>query len=100
MGGEFGTKELEEAIVGVMEVGLTLASGFKDGVQFGDFVEFWNKYQDDAVFKQRIQEAYQGISGVPDEVGELDAEDIIRVIALVLPYIPKIIDALKPAPVE
>lgn len=92
---EFGIKETKEAVIGVFEVAIELIKGFKDGVQLGDFVQFWNDFKDDPEFQQKLKDAYEGIGQVPDEIGDLDAYEGVELVGVVLPYIPKIIEAFK-----
>ena len=95
MGGQFGYKETGEVLTGVNEVSLVLIKGFRDGVQFSDFYDFYEHWKNNEEFKEKLKAAYENYNIVPDEVGELDAEDYVGLISIQLPYIPKLIDAIR-----
>jgi hypothetical protein len=90
-----GIKETNEALVGVNELAVFLIGRLKDGVSVGDFTALWDKLQQDAEFKSKLQQAYDGISLVPAEVSELDATEIVSLVLTQATYVPRIIEALK-----
>ena len=66
-----GIKETKEALVGVNEIALHVASKFKDGVQFGDFLSFYNDFVNDADFKAKLHAAWDGYQAIPEEVKDI-----------------------------
>ena len=90
-----GVKETEEMIIAINELACFLVTQFKDGVQFKDFYELYKKLSDDDSFKQKMFDAYRGVSAVPQELGDLDVQEVVGLTSLQLSYIPKILDSLK-----
>ena len=95
MAGEHGIKETKEALEGVMELALFLAERLKDGVGLDDAAAVFDKLKNDDLFTARMKAAYEGIGMIDDEMGDLDAEEIVELAACLLPYIPKLVKAFK-----
>jgi hypothetical protein len=81
-------KELEQLVVGVMELAVLLADRFKDGVQVEDALVIFAKLQSDPVFK----DALVGLGNLPEEVKELEPKDYVEISIKVLQYIPVFIE--------
>jgi hypothetical protein len=91
---KFGIKETKEAIVGINAVSLLLVNRFKDGIQVGDFVAFWEKFQNDADFKAKLQAAYEGYNLIPDEIKDVSLNEASELIALEVSFVPELVKAL------
>lgn len=89
-----GIKETSEAVVGANEIGLKAVSKFKDGVQFNDFVSFYNDFVNDPQFKAVVEAAYNNYQAIPEEAGDLDVGEIIALGTIQISYVPKFIAAL------
>ncbi len=81
-------KELEELVVGVMELALLLADKFKDGVQPADALDIFAVLKSDPKFS----DAVMGLSNIPAEVRDYSVKDGIDLGVKVLEYVPKFID--------
>lgn len=90
-----GIKETQEALVGINEVAILLASRLKDGVGVDDFAAVWEKLNNDAEFKAKLEAAYQGVSQVPSEIKDLDVGEIVSLVMAQAGYVPKLVEALK-----
>lgn len=90
-----GIKETKEALIGVNEVAVLIASKFKDGVQFGDFAAFWEAFKNDAEFKAKMESAYMGYQAIPEEVKDLDIGEGIELAMVQIQYVPKLVAAFK-----
>lgn len=88
---KYGIKETKEALIGVNEVSLELATRFKDGVQVADFTEFYSKLTSDEAFKEKVKAAYDNYQAIPDEVKDVDAGEGIELAVVQLDYTPKFI---------
>lgn len=86
------TKELFEAL---MEMSLVLIDLFKDGVQFKDSIELFQKISSDPVLRAQLVAAYEGYQKIPAEIKDLDAVEGVSLSTCLLTYIPKILDRLK-----
>ena len=84
-------------IIGLMEVGLICVDKFKDGVQFGDFVDIYDSVTKDEAFKAKLLMAFEGYSKIPDELSDLDTSEMVELAICLLTYLPKITKALKKA---
>jgi hypothetical protein len=88
-------KETEEALLAINILSIYLIKQFKDGIQISDFMELYAKITSDKDFKAKMMEAYQGIQKIPEELKDLDLQEIIEITSLQLKFIPEIIDAIK-----
>jgi hypothetical protein len=89
-----GIKETKEMIVGVNEVGIAMINVFKDGIQFKDFGELWDKFKDDAEFKAKVEAAYDNFKAIPEEIKDVDINEGMELAIIQLGYIPKMAAAL------
>lgn len=92
-----GIKETKEALIAVNEVGLTMVKLFADGTQFQDAIDMWKKLSEDAEFKACIATAYEGWNAISGEIADLDVNEALELVSAQLAYIPKFVEALKPA---
>jgi len=90
-----GIEDVKEAMAAVNELGILLFSRFKDGVQFGDFSALWEKLVADEHFKKTLSLAYENYQKIPEELEDLDPEELMELTAVQLSYLPKIIGAIK-----
>lgn len=88
-------KELTEALAGVLELSIVLASAFKDGVQAQDALAIWQEIQSKPPVKAQLIAAFQGLSAIPAEAKDLNLEEGIALTMTVLTYVPRLIEALK-----
>lgn len=91
-----GTKELKEALVGLLKLTAILGASFKDGVQVADFGVIMAKLQEPGV-KAALEAAYQDVEKVPSEVSDLQLSEVLELLPVVIPEIVKVIEALKKA---
>ena len=89
--GKKGVKEIQEALVGVMELSCLLASLFRDGVQAEDFLKLFSALKDDPKFAA----AFAGLKEIPEEVKDLDLSEGMMLAMVMLPYVPKFVESLK-----
>lgn len=90
-----GIKETEEAIVGILKLGLVLWKAFHDGFQFGDVADLWIAFQEDDEFKEALVSAYEGYRNIPDEIGDLSIDEMVDLTGVMLTYLPKYLHAIK-----
>lgn len=90
-----GIMEVKEALVGVNEVAVLIASKFKDGVQFSDFAAFWDAFKNDADFKAKMEAAYNGYQNIPEEVKDLDLAEGLELAMVQIQYVPKLVKAFS-----
>lgn len=85
--------ETREMLVGVMEMAVMMAELFKDGVDVGDFMEMFMRLRSD----DRFVKAFQGMHEIPAEAADLSLEEGAELVGVVMPYVPKIVAAMKKA---
>jgi hypothetical protein len=95
MGGQFGVKESVDVINAAGSVGAAVLKVFKDGVQFSDLTELYSQVVANEEVRNAILEAYNGVSAVPTELGEVDMEDGLELAKAGLDQVPKFLSALK-----
>jgi len=79
-----GTKELEEAIVGVLETGVVAFTEFKDGFDFGDIARIVGNDE----WQEAMSAALKGMSAIPAEARDLSAEEITdNIVPLVVNWV-------------
>lgn len=89
-------KETKEAIIGVNEVALLLILRLKDGIQLvEDISAIVGKLMSDAEFQEKLHAAYDNIKLVPEEIKDIQINEVIELVGLQSTYVPKILDALK-----
>lgn len=92
-------KETKEALVGVLEISVALASVLKDGVQLTDAADLYAKIWADEAVKAKVLAAIENVKQVPAEVKDITVAEGIDLAIVAAQYVPKIIDALKKEPV-
>lgn len=90
-----GIKETKEALIGLNEVGVLLASRLKDGVGVDDFTAVWEKLRNDEEFKAKVQAAYDKAGEIPSEIADLDLGEGVDLALTQVSYVPKFVEALK-----
>lgn len=90
-----GIKETKEAVIGLNEIALVLANRFKDGVQITDFTVMWDKLQNDAEFKAKLEAAWNNYKLIPAEVKDIDLSEGGELVIVQIGYLPKFIDEFK-----
>lgn len=90
-----GIKETNEALIGVNECGLHIATKLRDGFQpLPDFAAFWADLQNDADFKAKVQAAWDNHQAIPEEVADIDLGEGVQLVVTQASYVPKLIAAL------
>lgn len=89
-----GIQETKEVLVAVDEVALELVKGFRDGVQFTDFVTFWEDYKNNADFQAKLKAAWDNHQAIPAEIGDLDISEFADLAMTEVAYVPKFIAAI------
>jgi hypothetical protein len=84
MSGQYGTKELQEAIIGVMALVKEIKALTADGAQLSDLPALLAKYEGDADFKAKIDSAIADISNAKFEVSEIDLQDGVDLLLCLL----------------
>ena len=95
MAEEYGVKEIKEALIGINEVAIFLASRLKDGIGADDAVALVGKLQGDADFLSKLSEAAGGISAVVSEAKDISLAEGMELVYVQLSYIPKLVEALR-----
>jgi hypothetical protein len=90
-----GIKEAKEAIIGVNELAIFIASRLKDGVGVDDVMAVWEKLKDDEEFKTKIVAAYEGISLVPEEIKDMSLQEGLELAVIQVSYVPQLLAAIK-----
>jgi hypothetical protein len=88
-------KNTKEAVVGFIAIAALLADSFKDGVQMGDALTIWGKIQANPELMAKIVAAYTDVEQVTSEVKEITAEEVLEIVAAILPELKNLIVALK-----
>lgn len=86
-----GTKELSEAITGLMELSLYMAELMKDGFQISDVSDAFQKFMSDEDFKAKLVEAAKGANKIPAEAKDINLEEGMALVMQVVPYVSKMI---------
>lgn len=95
MSEQYGIKETSELLIGVNELSVVIAGLLKDGAQVGDAAALFDKIKNDAVFKEKLQAAYDQVNQVPVEVKDLSLAEGVQLAVLQAQYVPKILAAVK-----
>ncbi len=88
-------KETKEFLVGLNELALALIPILKDGVQITDAVVLFEKMKSDAVFAEKLMAAYEGMSAMGTEIGDVSMAEGIELVMIQAQYVPKILAAAK-----
>jgi hypothetical protein len=92
---KIGVKETEDFLRAFNELGIFLIKRLRDGVQFDDFVALYDKLTKDDEFRSIMSNAFNDVSKIPEEVKDLDVEEMVKLISIQLTYAPKIIELIK-----
>jgi hypothetical protein len=93
MAGKHDVKETKEAILALVVLGAFVADRLKDGVQLDDAMALGGKLASDPEFKAKVMAGIDGMDKVPDEVSEIDLQDLIELAKV----IPDVLAAMKVA---
>lgn len=95
---KLGTKETKEVLIAVNKVSLLLIKHLKDGFQAGkDGLAIVSEIMSTEELKQSLIDAAVGVSAVPAEMKDLDAQEIIELVMLQAMLVPDVMNALKKA---
>jgi hypothetical protein len=92
-----GIKETTEVIEALTLLTCFLAKSLKDGIDMGDALALFSKLTSDAQFQAAMLKASSGIEKIPDELADLDFEEIMTLSVLGLNFIKDIVKAIKEA---
>jgi hypothetical protein len=96
MSEKHGIKETKEVVVAVLgHVAPLLIKRFKDGVGFDDVSAIMAKWNSDEEFKAALQEAFDDVKKIPDEVSDLDLSEGLDLGMAAVMQVPKIVEAFK-----
>ena len=90
-----GIKETEEALQGILMLGLLFWKTFHDGFQMTDIGTMWDTYRNDQAFCDAMKLAYEGYQKIPDEVRDLQLEEALELSTVMISYLPKYLHLLK-----
>jgi hypothetical protein len=90
-----GIKETQEAMEGILGLGLVMYKIFGDGVQFEDFSKVMDVYKNDVEFMAKLEKAHQGYENIPAELADLDGAEVAVLASTLIGYLPQYIEALK-----
>lgn len=93
MSEKIGVKELNEAMVGSLEMGLLIFSLAKDGFQITDPIEAIKAFNSNPKFAA----ALLGIKEISKEANDLDITEISELAKTFLDYLPLYVKALSKA---
>ena len=88
-------KETKEALIALNEIGLFLATQFKDGFQSSDFAAMYEKIIKDHEFKAKLLLAYENYSAIPGEMDDIDLGEGLELVKVQTEYIPMFIETFK-----
>ncbi|HRT83935.1 MAG TPA: hypothetical protein P5523_04790 [Bacteroidales bacterium] len=89
-------KETKEALIGLNELALVIAVRLKDGFQVvEDISAVVAKLMSDAEFQAKLQAAYENIGAIPEEIKDLQLNEVIELVGVQVGYVPKFVEALK-----
>lgn len=94
MGEVIGIKETKEAIDGFMQMSMVMALILKDGAQLSDIGQVFEKITSDAILRQKMQAALEGIGKVPGEITDISVAEGMELAMQVMAYIPQLIAIL------
>lgn len=89
------SKELREALKGLLALMALLAADLKDGAQLADAASIMDKIKSNPELQAKLVEAYKGINEVPQELKEIKALDILAIIQDVSTEFMTLLHALK-----
>lgn len=92
---QLGIKELKDVLEAILEMSVKIAAVLKDGYQPSDLGLIFDLFTKDDEMKNKIAAAYDGISKVGGEIGDLDIYEGIELSISLMKYVPKFVDALK-----
>jgi len=95
MSNKTGIKETKELMTGMMELSLVLLEVFKDGVQYTDAIDLWNKIGKDEALKAKFEAAFVGYKKIPSELSDLDVYESVELTTCLIAFIPKFIESLQ-----
>ena len=93
---EHGVKESKELLVGLNELALLMVKHFKDGFQLSkDVPAIVMELLSNSELKEALSKAAEGVSQVPDEVKDMDANEVLELVMVQVQFVPQILESLK-----
>jgi hypothetical protein len=90
-----GIKETEEALEGILKLGLVMWKTFHDGFQMGDITDLWIAFQEDEEFKETLLNAFEGYKAIPDEIGDISIDEVVALSGVMIKYLPRYLHAIE-----
>lgn len=92
---KMGAREATEALTGILELSLAMAYVLRDGAQASDIGTVIELFRSNSEFKAKLQAAVAGAAAIPSEVRDLDLQETIALVAVMLGFIPRFVDAFS-----
>ena len=90
-----GIKETKEVIEAVLEISLKLTAILKDGYQSSDIMQILQIFTEDKLIRQKLSDAYQGLSKIKDESKDIDFAEGFELFQAMAMYVPKFVEVIK-----
>jgi len=96
MAGDFGIKETQEGVNGILLLAALIATQLKDGFQAGQDIEaIWAALKNDVELNKALKDAYEGSGQIPSELKDLDVMEGVQLVMGSAPGVMKIAAALR-----
>jgi hypothetical protein len=93
---EKGIKETQEMVLAILEVAEALGPILSDGFQASkDLPAMFAEFQSNVELQAKVAAAVEKANEVPLELKDLDTKEILQLLIVILPELPKVIDAWK-----
>lgn len=90
----YSVKETKEVLVALNEVSLLIMDRMKDGVDFSDFIAFYEKITKDEEFQKVLRAAWEGKQEISKEVGDISILEGMELLQVQIGYLPKILERI------
>lgn len=87
--------DLSAVVVGLNELSLELIKVLKGGIQLSDAIQLFEDIKGNADLQAKLLAASSAIKNVPADVKGLDAEGMAALLMVEIPYVSKLLAALK-----
>lgn len=92
-----GFKEIGDLLEALFEVAVALIEVGADGFQMTDLAELWNKLWGDEEVRKKLQDAYDGVGDIKDEIEDLSLNESMSLAMKLVPKILKLVTAIRGA---
>lgn len=90
-----GFKEIGDVLEAIFEVAVALIQVGSDGFQMSDLNELWEKLWADDDARKKLQDAYEGIDNVGEEIEDLSLNESMSLAMRLIPNIIRIVEAIR-----